>query len=44
MNVLKTIIIVAMTSKGFNFIFRPKFRFEEKNALLLLHQIRAVEN
>ena len=30
MNVLKTIIIAPMTSKGFNFIFRPKIKFEDK--------------
>ncbi len=43
MNVLKTIIIAPMTSKGFNFIFRPKIEFEDKNGLVLLDQIRAVD-
>jgi mRNA interferase MazF len=43
MNVLKTIIIVPMTSKGFNFLFRPKIKFEDKNGLVLLDQIRAVD-
>ena len=43
MNVLKTIIVAPMTSKGFNFIFRPKIRFEEKNGLVLLDQIRVVK-
>ncbi len=43
MNVLKTIIIAPMTSKGFNFIFRPKIKFENKNGLVLLDQIRAVD-
>jgi mRNA interferase MazF len=43
MNVLKTIIIVPMTSKGFNFIFRPKIKFKDKNGLVLLDQIRAVD-
>ena len=43
MNVLKTIIIAPMTSKGFNFIFRPKIKFEDKNGLVLLDQIRAVD-
>ena len=43
MNVLKTIIVAPMTSKGFNFIFRPKIKFEEKNGLVLLDQIRAVD-
>ena len=43
MNVLKTIIIAPMTSKGFNFIFRPKIKFEDKNGLVLLDQIRAID-
>ncbi len=43
MNALKTIIIAPMTSKGFNFIFRPKIKFENKNGLVLLDQIRAVD-
>ncbi|NQY20229.1 MAG: type II toxin-antitoxin system PemK/MazF family toxin [Campylobacteraceae bacterium] len=43
MNVLKTIIIAPMTSKGFNFIFRPTIKFEDKNGLVLLDQIRAVD-
>jgi len=43
MNVLKTVIIAPMTSKGFNFIFRPKVKFEDKNGLILLDQIRAVD-
>ncbi|MCK5294117.1 MAG: type II toxin-antitoxin system PemK/MazF family toxin, partial [Arcobacteraceae bacterium] len=43
MNILKTIIVAPMTSKGFNFIFRPKIKFEDKNGLVLLDQIRAVD-
>jgi len=43
MNILKTIIIAPMTSKGFNFIFRPKIKFEDKDGLVLLDQIRAVD-
>ena len=43
MNVLKTVIIAPMTSKGFNFIFRPKIKFEKKDGLVLLDQIRAVD-
>ena len=31
MNILKTVIIAPMTSKGFDFIFRPKIKFEKKN-------------
>ncbi len=42
MNVLKTVIVAPMTSKGFNFIFRPKIKFEDKNGLVLLDQIRAI--
>ena len=43
MNVLKTIIVAPMTSKGFNFIFRPTVKFEDKTGLVLLDQIRAVD-
>lgn len=43
MNVLKTVIVAPMTSKGFNFIFRPKINFEKKNGLILLDQTRTVD-
>ena len=43
MNILKTVIIAPMTSKGFDFIFRPKIKFEEKGGLVLLDQIRTVD-
>ena len=43
MNVLKTVIIAPMTSKGFDFIFRPKIKFEDKEGLVLLDQIRTVD-
>ncbi|MEA1917247.1 MAG: type II toxin-antitoxin system PemK/MazF family toxin [Campylobacterota bacterium] len=43
MNVLKTVIIVPMTSKGFDFIFRPKVKFEKKDGFVLLDQIRTVD-
>jgi mRNA interferase MazF len=43
MNILKTVIIAPMTSKGFDFIFRPKIKFEKKNGLVLLDQIRTVD-
>ena len=43
MNVLKTVIVAPMTSKGFDFIFRPKIKFEKKDGLILLDQIRAVD-
>lgn len=43
MNVLKTVIVAPMTSQGFDFIFRPVIHFENKNGLVLLDQIRAVD-
>ncbi|RUM68423.1 MAG: hypothetical protein DSZ05_01070, partial [Sulfurospirillum sp.] len=43
MNMLKTVIIAPLTSKGFEFIFRPKINFQEKDGLILLDQIRAVD-
>ena len=43
MNVLKTVIVAPMTSKGFDFIFRPKVKFKNKNGLVLLDQIRTVD-
>ena len=35
-NILKTVIVVPMTSKGFDFIFRPTINFQEKSGLVLL--------
>jgi len=43
MNILKTVIVAPMTSKGFNFIFRPNINFQDKKGLVLLDQIRAVD-
>lgn len=43
MNILETVIIAPLTSKGFDFIFRPAINFQEKDGLVLLDQIRAVE-
>ena len=43
MNVLNTVIVAPMTSKGFDFIFRPKIKFEKKDGLVLLDQIRTVD-
>ncbi len=43
MNILKTVIVAPMTSQGFDFIFRPKIKFEKKDGLVLLDQIRAVD-
>jgi len=43
MNILKTVIVAPMTSKGFDFIFRPKIKFEKKDGLVLLDQIKTVD-
>ena len=43
MKALKTVIVAPMTSKGFSFVFRPNIRFENKDGLVLLDQIRAVD-
>jgi mRNA interferase MazF len=43
MHGLKTVIIAPMTSKGFDFIFRPKISFDNKDGLVLLDQIRTVD-
>jgi len=43
MNILKTVIVAPLTSKGFDFIFRPKITFQDKNGLVLLDQIRTVD-
>ena len=42
-NILRTVIIAPLTSKGFEFIFRPKIKFQNKNGLVLLDQIRTVD-
>ena len=43
MHRLSTVIIAPMTSKGFDFLFRPKIRFQDKDSLVLLDQIRTVD-
>jgi len=43
MNILKTVIIAPLTSEGFDFVFRPKITFKNKNGLVLLDQIRTVD-
>ena len=43
MSKLKTVIVAPMTSKGFAFVFRPAIHFENKDGLVLLDQIRAVD-
>ena len=40
---LKTCIIAPLTSKGFKFIFRIETKFQNKNGLILLDQIRTVD-
>ena len=43
MHSLNTVIIAPLTSKGFDFIFRPKITFQDKQGLVLLDQIRTVD-
>ena len=43
MKALKTVIVAPMISKGFSFLFRPNISFENKDGLILLDQIRAVD-
>ncbi len=43
MKSLHTVIIAPLTSKGFNFPMRIKIKFQNKNGLILLDQIRAVD-
>jgi len=43
MNILKTVIVAPMISKGFDFVFRPKIKFENKDGLILLDQIRTID-
>lgn len=43
MNILKTVIVAPLTSKGFDFVFRPKINFDNKKGLILLDQIRTVD-
>ena len=43
LNILRTVIIAPLTSKGFDFIFRPKITFQHKEGLVLLDQIRTVD-
>ena len=40
---LKTVIVAPMTSRGFDFPSRISCEFAEKQALILLDQMRAVE-
>ena len=43
MAALSTVIVAPMTTKGFDFPCRIKCEFKNKNGLILLDQIRAVD-
>lgn len=43
MNLLRTVIVAPLTSKGFDFPMRVKINFDNKDGLLLLDQIRSVD-
>ena len=43
MAALSTVLVAPMTTKGFDFPCRIKCKFENKNRLILLDQIRAVD-
>lgn len=43
MGSLSTVIVAPMTTKGFYYPFRVKCKFKEKEGLILLDQIRAVD-
>lgn len=40
---LNTVIVAPMTSKGFNYTFRPSITFQDKDGLVVLDQIRTVD-
>lgn len=40
---LKTVIIAPLTTKGFDTPFRPKLRFQNKDGLVILDQLRTVD-
>ncbi len=43
MNELHTAIVAPLTSKGFDFPMRVKIKFQNKNGLVLLDQIRTID-
>ncbi len=43
MAALSTVLVAPMTTKGFDFPCRIKCKFKNKNSLILLDQIRAVD-
>lgn len=40
---LNTVLIAPLTSKGFEYIFRIRTTFQDKQGLILLDQIRSVD-
>ena len=43
MEALSTVLVAPMTTKGFDFPCRIKCKFKNKNGLILLDQVRAVD-
>ncbi len=43
MTALSTVLVAPMTTKGFDFPCRVRCKFKNKNGLILLDQIRAVD-
>ncbi len=43
MRSLKTLLVAPITSKGFDAVFRVKIKFDNKNGLVLLDQIRTID-
>ena len=43
MSALSTVLVAPMTTKGFEFPCRIKCKFKNKNGLILLDQVRAVD-
>ncbi len=43
MSALSTVLVAPMSAKGFNFPCRLKCKFKNKNGLILLDQVRAVD-
>ena len=43
MSALSTVLVVPMTTRGFDFPCRIKCKFKNKNGLILLDQVRAVD-
>lgn len=44
MNCLKTVLIAPMTTKGFHAPSRVELQFQDKTGLILLDQLRSVDN